>query len=132
MDAKNYEEKREFLRIDHEAPVEFKMLSAEKLSAKKAVLSRNISASGLLFRAESEASIPPISGIIWIKLDEKMMNICSEIEEDLIRSADGVFGRVVRISEGDTGISYDIGVSFLRKKDMTDDDISALVEGIES
>ena len=132
MDISAYEEKREFLRLDHESPIELKMLNAEKLSSKKEIMSRNISASGLLFRANNESAIPPLSGIVWIKLDEKMLNICSEIEEDLIQSKSGVFARVVRISEGEPGQSYDIGVSFLRKKNMTEDDIKALTEGIES
>ncbi|MFA6636703.1 MAG: PilZ domain-containing protein [Candidatus Omnitrophota bacterium] len=131
MDNLNHEEKREFLRVDHEVPIEFKSLSAEKLSSKKDVLLRNISASGLLFRSEAESAIPPLTGIIWIKLDEKMLNVCNEIEEDLIQFEGGVFARVVRISEGTPGESYDIGVSFLRKKNMTDDDIKALTSGID-
>ena len=132
MDISAYEEKREFLRLDHESPLELKMLNAEKLSSKKEIMSRNISASGLLFRANNESAIPPLSGIVWIKLDEKMLNVCGEIEEDLIQSKSGVFARVVRISEGEPGLSYDIGVSFLRKKNMTEDDIKALTEGIDS
>jgi len=131
MDISNYEEKREYLRIDHEAPFEFKMLSVDKLSSKKEVLSRNISASGLLFRANTETAIPVLSSIVWIKLDEKMLNVCSEIEEDLIPFHSGVFARVVRISEGEPGMSYDIGVSFLRKKDMAEEDIRVLTDGVE-
>lgn len=130
MDISNYEEKREFLRVDHEAPLEFKLLSIDSLSSKKEVMTRNLSASGLLFRADTESAIPAISGIVWIKLDEKMLNVCGEVEEDLIQFNGGVFARVVRISEGEPGVSYDIGVSFLRKKNMTEDDITALTEGV--
>jgi hypothetical protein len=131
MDISEYDEKREFLRVDHEAPIEFKTLSADKLSSKKEVMSRNVSASGLLFRTTSESAIPSVSGTIWIKLDEKILNICSEIEEDLIQFRGGVFARVVRISEGEPGVSFDVGVSFLRKKNMTEDDMRTLVEGLE-
>ena len=131
MEPFSGEDKREFLRIDHEALIEFKMLKSGKLSSKKDSLTRNISASGLLFRVETETAIPALSAIIWIKLDEKMLNICAEIEEDLILFENGVFARVVRISEGQAGLSYDIGVSFLRKKNMSEDDIKELTESIE-
>jgi c-di-GMP-binding flagellar brake protein YcgR len=131
MEKSNHYERREFLRVDHESPLEFKNLNAEKLSFKKDVLLRNISASGLLFRAGSESAIPALSGTIWIKLDEKMLNVCNEIEGDLIQFEGGVFARVVRISEGAPGESYDIGVSFLRKRDMTEDDIKTLTQGID-
>ncbi len=126
----SHEEKREFLRVDHESTLEFKALSNEKLSGKKEVMSRNVSASGLLFRAGSESAVPAISSIIWVRLDEKVLNLCNEIEEDLIQFQDGVLARVVRISEGEPGVSYDVGVSFLRKRNMSEDDIKSLTEGI--
>lgn len=126
MHADN-EEKREFLRIDYEAPLNFKVLSGEKLAAKTDISARNVSASGLLFRTSTESSIPALSSIIWVELDQKMMNICAEIEEDLVMSKNGVYGRVVRISEGEPGQSYDIGVCFLRKSEMTEEEIQSLM-----
>ena len=121
------QEKREFLRVDHEAVLNLKVLGAEKLAGKPDVISRNISACGLLFRASSESSVPALSSIVWLKLDQKMMNICSEIEEDLLMHNGGIFGRVVRIAEGEPGKSYDVGVAFLRKKNMTDEEIRDLI-----
>lgn len=125
--SESYEEKREFLRVDVETPLNFKALKGEKLISKGDISSRNVSASGLLFRTNTDASIPALSSIVWIELDEKMMNICSEIEDDLLIHNNGVFGRVVRIAEGDPGQSYDVGVCFLRKKDMTPEEIQTLV-----
>lgn len=121
------EEKREFLRVDHEAVLNLKVLNADKLAAKPEVTSRNVSACGVLFRASSESSIPALSSIVWLKLDDKMMNICAEIEEDLVIHNGGIFGRVVRIAEGEPGKSYDIGVAFLRKNNMTDAEIKDLI-----
>ncbi|RKY42588.1 MAG: hypothetical protein DRP85_02320 [Candidatus Makaraimicrobium thalassicum] len=121
------EEKREFLRMDYETPLNFRVLSGDKLTAKSDVFSRNISACGLLFRTSRESSIPALSSIVWIELDQKMMNICAEIEADLIIHKSGVFGRVVRIAEGEPGKSYDIGICFLRKKDMTAEETQALM-----
>lgn len=127
-----HEEKREFLRVEHETPIEFKILDGSALTSKKDTFSRNISASGILFRTTNEHSIPPLSRIVWIKLDEKMINICSEIEHDLVIYEKGVFGRVVRIAEGEPGVSYDIGICFIRKKDMSEEDIKSLMYGIRS
>ena len=121
------ENKREFLRVGYETPLNFKTLNTDKLITKSDISSRNVSASGLLFRTPSESSIPALSQIVWIELDEKMMNICSEIESDLVLRNNGVFGRVVRISEGEPGISYDIGICFLRKATMTEEELDTLI-----
>jgi hypothetical protein len=123
----DFEEKREVLRVDHETPLNFKVLSGDKLAAKSDVSSRNISASGLLFRTSSESSIPALSSIVWVELDQKMMNICAEIEHDLVIHKNGVFGRVVRIAEGEPGVSYDVGICFLRRKDMSEEEINTLI-----
>ena len=121
------DEKREFLRVDYETPLNFKVMKGDKLSAKNDVFSRNVSACGLLFRTANDASIPALSSVVWIELDSHMMNICSEIEQDLVIYKNGVFGRVVRIAEGEPGKSFDIGVCFLRKSDMTESELRELM-----
>ncbi len=123
-----YEEKREFLRVDHETPLNFKILKDDKMVVKSDIFSRNVSACGILFRTGSESSIPALSSVVWLELDEKMMNICSEIENDLIIHNNGIFGRVVRIAEGEPGKSYDVGVAFLRRKDLTEEEIKDLMK----
>jgi len=125
----NNDEKREFLRVDYETDLNFKVLAGDKLTTKSDISSRNISACGLLFRTASEAAIPALSSIVWIELDDKMLNVCSEIEHDLVIHNGGIFGRVVRIAEGEPGQSYDIGVCFLRRKDVTDEEIEMLTSG---
>lgn len=122
------DDKREFLRVDYEMPLNFKVLKGDKLTSKSDVKSINVSACGLLFRTENESSIPALSSIVWIELDSKMMNICSEIEQDLVIHKNGVFGRVVRIAEGEPGKSYDIGVCFLRKSSMTEKEMKELMQ----
>jgi len=122
----DFDEQREFLRIDHGTSINFREVKTDKLANKSAVLTKNISACGLLFRTNS---IPPaLSSIIWVGLDEKMMSLCSEIEEDLIVCGNGVLGRVVRIAEGEPEVSYDVGICFLRRKNMTDTEIEELLE----
>lgn len=121
------DEKREFLRVDYETPLNFKVMKGDKLAAKSDVFSRNVSACGLLFRTSNDASIPALSSVVWIELDPHMMNICSEIEQDLVIHKNGVFGRVVRIAEGEPGKSFDIGVCFLRKSNMTEAELRELM-----
>lgn len=122
----NSDDRREFLRIDYETPVQYKIYTGERLLKKPDVLSKNISASGLLFRTDSDTAIPAIGNIVWIELDEKMLNICHEIENDLLLRDSGIFARVVRISEGEPDRSYDIGVCFLRRKNLDDSQIEML------
>lgn len=126
MNPQEKDDRREFLRVAYDKQLNFKVLKGEKLAGKQDIYSRNISASGLLFTTSSESSIPVLASIVWIELDQKLMNVCSEIETDLIIHNNGVFGRVVRIAEGEPGKSYDIGVCFLRKKEMTPEEIQNL------
>ena len=121
----NNEENREFLRVDQEALLKFRELKGQKLSNKSEILMKNVSPCGLLFRSEQ---IPPaLSAIIWIELDPKVMSVCGEIEEDLIVSNGGILGRVVRIAEGEPERSYDVGICFLRKNELTDHEIEELI-----
>ena len=123
----NGEEKRSFLRVDHENPLNFKVLSGERFISKSDISSRNVSGAGILFRTGTESSIPAISSIVWVELDEKMLNVCAEVEEDLLIHKNGIFGRVVRIAEGEPGQSFDIGICFLKKKDMSSEELQTLL-----
>ncbi|KJJ83774.1 Type IV pilus assembly PilZ domain protein [Candidatus Omnitrophus magneticus] len=115
------DDNREFLRIDYSTILNYKTVKADKISNRKEILIKNISANGLLFRTPN---LPPaLSSVVWVDLDEKMRNICSEIEEDLIIHNGAVLGKVVRLAEGEPGKSYDVGVCFLRKKDITQEEI---------
>lgn len=119
------DEQREFLRVEHEAPLNFKEVRSGRLLAKNALLTRNVSASGLLFRT---TNVPPaLSSTVWVELDDRMVGICSEIEDDLIIRDRGVFGRVVRIAEGEPGLSYDVGVCFLRKKNFSERELAEML-----
>ncbi len=55
------------------------------------------------------------------------MNVCHEIENDLVVYKNGVFGRVVRIAEGEPNKSYDVGICFLRRETMSDDEVQVLM-----
>ncbi len=123
-DMEQSDEQREFLRVDHESDVDFREVKTDKLSNKAHIQTRNVSAAGLLFRT---TNIPPVlSSTIWVQMDDKMQNICSEIVEDLFLKEQGILGRVVRISEGEPGVSYDIGICFIRKSSLSEVEIQEL------
>jgi hypothetical protein len=116
------DERREFLRFDHEVAVNFRDVRVDKLGSRSEIFTLNLSPSGLLFRTKN---LPPaLSSTIWVQLNDHMMNVCSEIESDLIIREGGVMGRVVRLAEGEPGVSYDVGVCFLRRRNMSDSDVS--------
>ena len=120
-----HSERREYLRLDYESKVVFRELKENKLSNKHEILTRDVSASGVLFRT---AQVPPALGtIICVEMDDKMVNVCSEVEEELITRDNGILGRVVRISEGEPGVSYDVGVAFLRRQKMSDEELCDLL-----
>ncbi len=120
------EEKREFQRIDHAAPLNLKILCGEHFRSRNGVITRNVGAGGLLFRTAVESSVPAISCFVWIERSTELSEICTPIENDLMFRAGGLVGRVVRIAEGEPDISYDIAVRFVRKEEMTKDEIRAL------
>ena len=120
---------REFLRMDHETTLKFREAKTDKLANRQEILTRNNSACGLLFR--SEAIPPTLSSIIWVEMDPKMLGLCEEIESELLILNNGVLGRVVRIAEGEPGVSYDVGVCFLRKKNMSPVEIESLLASVK-
>lgn len=128
--TEHIDERREFLRMEHTGPVKYQELKGGRLSRKSDILSKNISASGLLFTTEN---VPPaLSSILKVELDDKMLNVCHEIESDLLIMGKAVLGRVVRISEGEPGKSYDVGVCFLRRKNLSDQEITRLINETEN
>ncbi len=102
-------DRRAFLRMNYEAPVEVKVLSNVK-DANPAT-SRNISQTGILFSSEH---LVPLSSMVWLNLDINTLSICSEIEENSLIYKNGIVGKVVRVDEADDG-NYDIGVCFVKK-----------------
>ncbi|MFH1305547.1 MAG: hypothetical protein ABIH74_04030 [Candidatus Omnitrophota bacterium] len=120
------EEKREFQRIDLATPLTLKILCGEHFRSRNGVIARNVGAGGLLFRTAVESSVPAISCIVWIEQSAELSEICAPIENDLMFRTGGLVGRVVRIAEGEPDISYDIAVRFVRKEEMTKEEILAL------
>ena len=107
-------DKRRFLRISYVTPVKYKIYPAKILSKTMGGISKNISQTGLLFKADKPVAL---STVVWVNLDYKTLEICRELEENLYPEKDGFLARVVRIEENPTDNTYNIGICFLLKEE---------------
>ena len=119
-------EKREFFRYRHTKPAHFKEIEPNDhtISDAAAAVTKNLSASGMLFTSEYP---PRLSSIIILDVDYRTTMLCSEIEERALILNNKLLGKVVRIEDNDNG-SYDIGVAFINKSDTLPDSILTLVK----
>jgi hypothetical protein len=119
-------ERREFFRYRHEKPVSFKVIAPAKkeMSKLNKGLSKNLSASGILFTSKL---LPAISSIVVLDLDYRTSRICEEIEENACIMDDKLIGKVARIEDNDDG-SYDIGVAFVKKVAGVPEDIKRFIK----
>lgn len=120
-------EKREFFRYKHEKPVYYKNIGIPSGKGKAAsslkAVSKNLSASGLLFTAEL---VPELSSIVVIDLDYRTSQICREIESKVMMLENKLIGKVVRIEDAGGGL-YDIGVAFIKKSDPVPPELKRMV-----
>ena len=118
-------ERREFFRYRHEKPANFKEISGDNaISDLAGAITRNLSASGMLFTSEYP---PRLSSIIVLDVDYRTTMLCEEIEERALILNNRLLGKVVRIEDNDNG-SYDIGVAFIKKSENLPFNIMALVK----
>jgi hypothetical protein len=120
-------EKREFFRYRYEKPIHFTVIkpsgSKDTLSRLFDVVSKDLSASGMLFTAPRP---PELSSIIVLDLDYRATRVCQEIEERAMIVNDKLLGKVVRIEHNDDD-SYDVGVAFIKQSDSLSENIKKLV-----
>jgi hypothetical protein len=124
----DHDDRREFLRYSCNKSVNFKVLISPKhnSSASKLVsgISKNLSASGILFKSDY---LPEISSILVIDLDYRTTGICQEIEETAITIGNKLVGKVVRIEESEDG-KYNVGVAFIKKSDQLPREIEDMLK----
>ena len=124
----DHNEKREFLRYSYDKPVNYRILISPKhnSSASKLVngISRNLSASGILFKSDH---LPEISSILELNLDYRTTGICQEIEENAMIIGNRLIGKVVRIEETEDG-KYNVGVAFIKKSEPLPPGIEDLIK----
>lgn len=121
-------EKREFFRYKHEKPVYYKNLgvpsNVNKRDKSLTAISKNLSASGLLFTTEL---VPELSSVVVIDLDYRTSRICREIESKAMMLDNKLVGKVVRIEEAGDGF-YDIGIAFIKKTDAVPPELKSMMQ----
>lgn len=124
------DDRRHFLRVDYKKPIHYSMVSSPKDDKSMASLfkavSKNLSASGLLFETGSE-KVPEISSLIMLDLDYKTANICQEIEKRALIKNNKLLGRVMRIEDNGDG-TCGVGVAFVTKSGRLSEDVKNITE----
>ena len=119
-------ERREFFRYRHIGPAHFKevLKSNNTLSGLVDAITKNLSASGMLFASECP---PRLSSIIVLDIDYRTTRLCEEIEERALVLNNKLLAKVVRIEENDDG-SFDVGVAFIKKSENLPQSILTIVK----
>ena len=110
-------ERRKFLRID--CLIETYILSIKKnddLDCSNA-LTKNISASGLLFRTNKSYQV---GTILSVEISPGVLNDLDENRGKVIKTRGFVLGRVVRIDELEDNV-YDCAIAFISSQDEDED-----------
>lgn len=122
-------EKREFLRCDYKKHLHYSIVSSPKdknaVSSFIKAISKNLSASGLLFITDS-VSVPDVSSLVILDLDYRTARVCREIENRALIRNNKLLGRVVRIEDNEDG-TCGVGVAFVTKSDRLKEDVKKLV-----
>jgi len=128
--ADEFQERRQFFRVHFSTPVQYKSYADNRLKKiqPKDGVSKNISASGLLFNTQEP---PQLSSILWMNLDLRTLSICQEIENRALVFKNGILGKVVRVEEDEKSNSgYDVGVCFLTQDQKDSDAVQKILEDV--
>lgn len=119
MDGFSGKERREYLRYRCDKPVKYSSIKVadgkDPAAALVEAMSKNLSASGLLFATE-QGKAPRIGDVIVMELDYRTISICNEVEELALILENKLLGRVARLEDNNDG-TFDVGVAFIRKSD---------------
>ena len=110
-------DRREFFRYEYDSPLSFSIVKStkDKSFPRQFVdaMSKNLSASGLLFIAKGK-DLPNLSSFLIVDLDYHTAAVCKEIETRAMLVDNKLLGRVVRIEDNEDG-TFGIGVAFVKK-----------------
>ncbi|MDD5079200.1 MAG: PilZ domain-containing protein [Candidatus Omnitrophica bacterium] len=106
-------ERREFIRLNFNTPLAYKVCKAETLEKLLEGYTVNLSNSGLLCNIKNRVDI---EDILWLSFDRSVLITCEEIEKSSLIYQSGIVGKVVRINDKDNG-TFDIGVKFITRQE---------------
>ena len=121
-------ERRGFVRYEHKTPIHYSLVTKphEKGIVARAIqaISKNISASGLLFSTDKN-HVPDLSSILILDLDYRTARVCGELEKHALIVNNKLLGKVVRVQRARND-AIDIGVAFITKSDDLSEDLRKL------
>lgn len=127
-DSYTGEERRRFLRCGYRKPFHYSLVSSPEketpISSFIKAVSRNLSASGILFITKAEG-VPKVSSLIMLDLDYSTASTCKEIEGRALIKNNKLLGKVTRIEDNEDG-TYGVGVAFITKSKRLNKDIKNL------
>lgn len=107
-------ERRKFLRLEYNKPLDYKICKKETLSKLLQGYTSDISASGLLCNIKEEVKT---GDIIWLSFDRATLHICEELEKNCLIYQNGIIGKIARVHQKTNG-TFDIGVKFLTREEQ--------------
>ena len=110
----NTNERRSSLRIDHAAPLAYKVCSKETISKLLAGYTSNISEAGMLCNIRETVNT---EDILWLSFDRSILEICEELEKSVLIYQNGIIGKVVRV-EPKGYDNFDVGIKFLTREEQ--------------
>jgi len=107
------QERRKFVRIPHNAPLQLKICAKNTLSKLLDGYTINISEAGLLLNVSDKVKK---NDIIWLSLDRGILAICENLEKNVFIYQNGIIAKVVRVERKNDN-SYDAGLGFITREE---------------
>ncbi|MDD5731164.1 MAG: PilZ domain-containing protein [Candidatus Omnitrophica bacterium] len=113
------EERREFARLKHSAPLGFKICNKDTISKLCAGYTVDISQSGLLCSISERVNQ---DDILWLSFDRSTLDFCKDMEKRALIYQNGIIGNVTRVEPEPTG-SYNVGIRFITRQEKDAENI---------
>ncbi len=107
------QERREFVRVTHEVPLDFKICNRDTVSKLCAGYAVDISQSGIFCQLGQKVNL---NDLLWLSFDRSTLDFCKELENRVFIYQNGIIGNVARVEGSETG-SYNVGVRFVTRKE---------------
>lgn len=109
----NGKERRQFLRLDYNIPLDYKVCKKTTLSKLLAGYTSNISQAGLLCSIKQRVRK---GDLIWLCFDRATLSIVSDLETRAFIYQNGIIGRAVRVVRKDSN-NYEVGIQFVTREE---------------
>ena len=111
--TENITERRSFARIDHAAPLAYKVCNKETLSKLLTGYTSNVSEAGMLCNIREMVNT---EDILWLSFDRSVLDICEELEKCALIYQNGIIGKVIRV-EPKGSDNFDVGIKFITREE---------------